>query len=1214
MASPVVTRTRSLRWWLLLLAAGLLGTVLLIVAAAPLWLSGPRLGRLVERNLPRTRGHVHVGGGSWGWGTVWALLRHRPAAVAFDDVSLTDPDGVLVLHARRISGALVRGHAPEGVTIHELRVEDGAWRMAAMADRHGIGFLRALELLPSSAPRGPAAPAQSAGGLQYLRVESAELIDLDVDFDLPGWALSLRRLHGHGALALQRKDRGPDLFTFSVLDAAPRDGGRLGVLDGRWRNTLPFSAAHIARIAATAAAPDTVALDASEIATGRSLTDVHGSFTGVLPAPGPVRRPGIDLAFTMRDAADAATAVAAARGWTPRLAITGDQATLGMSFTGSLSEPRLRVRAGGFDVRYGGAAARAARVDLEALLATRQFHLRELTFTSPAGGRLLANGHVDYDRAAGTLAFERFDGAPYLPAGLRQVAAGIWNGELEAHVDLAAGTAALDRVALSLARPPTAGRPTTVHALTPGQAVPTRTAGDAVLRLGQARLQRGTLTLPRVTMRLAGGQVTAAGTIQLWDPAARVWLASPALDLSLDAARVSAQQLLGTRLVSGQLSLRARARGTFEAMTLRARVPAGQRVRILGESLDLPRALTLSLAADTITLAPLALSGPAGETLAAEGTVTTGGRLAVKTRVAGLPLRPVIAWAAGVAASDVPVDGRLGAQLTLGGDVEAPAITGTLTVDGVQLRGRRFAGGVLALTTGPRGELRAHGVLMDGVPLDATVQLAAAGPRITATLTLAHVQLAPLLAPFFGASFSPAVAPLAARLPSTSMTGEASGLVALSWSPGTPPKLEANLSQLDLGAQAGVSAPAVTLHAAAPVHAVVKTGEARLDPVRFSGSGGDLLLSGEWRDQRATIHGQGRLDAAALAPFAPDVVTSLGGVLALDLGLSFASGGAPAATGSVAIATPLRGRLIGVPFDLVAPSGHLNLIGQSASIEDLVLEVPGGRLQAGGRLTLDGSATALSFHGALPARLLETFAHGYVQDAQGQVRVTGRLDGRLARPALRAQASVGGVGFTLMPGANRVRLAGGDVRVAGGLAAPTFALSNLDLRIGDGDQVVIGGDARDPGRLVLSPGGGLGSLQVDLPAQGRVRSLATPVAIIDAATFGVRLTGVPGRTLRLAGDIFIDAAHVPPSLRHPKKPAPAKPGDTARAALNATRLDLRIRSRPRAVTVEVAHVPDLHAALDYHLGGTVGAPAAKGGLKPAGVYSAVLFFLARLLD
>jgi hypothetical protein len=166
------------------------------------------------------------------------------------------------------------------------------------------------------------------------------------------------------------------------------------------------------------------------------------------------------------------------------------------------------------------------------------------------------------------------------------------------------------------------------------------------------------------------------------------------------------------------------------------------------------------------------------------------------------------------------------------------------------------------------------------------------------------------------------------------------------------------------------------------------------------------------------------------------------------------------------------------------------------------------------------------------------------------------------------------------------------------------------VRVADGNQIMIGSPG-DPGRLRLS---GAGLLELDVPAQGRVRALATPVAIIDSATFGVRLTGQPGRSLRLAGDIFIDAAHVPPSLRHPKKPAPAAPGDVARAVLDATRLDLRVRSKPRAVTIEIAHLPDLHAALDYHLGGTVGAPQANGTLKPGGAYSAVAFFLGRLLD
>lgn len=1207
--TPAVARPPTpLRRRLLLLAAATLVTLAAVVAAAPLWLAGPRLGRLVERNLPHTRGHVHVGGGSWGWGTVLALLRHHPAALVFDDVSLTDPDGVVVLRARRISCALLRDHAPEGVTIQDLRVEDGFWRMARTADRHGIGFLRALEPARSTPGRsGPAAQgtraAQGPTGLRFLHVQGAELADLDVDFDLPGWTLSLRGLHGQGSLGLERSDAGPDTFTFAVVDAAPAGGGRLSVLDGKWRTTLPFSAAHITRIAATAAAPDAIALDASQITTGRSMTTLRGSFMGVLPAPGPAKRAAIDLTVAMQDAADAAEAVAAARGWTPGLAIAGDHATLAMTFAGSLSAPRLQARALGFDVRRGEAVAHALGFQLDAQLATRQVYLREVTLTSPAGGRLLANGHLDGDRVAGTLSLEHFDASPYLPPGLRQAAAGNWNGAVEGHVDLAAGEAALDRVALTLARPPTAAGPTAVHALTAGQPLPRRTAGDAVLRLGQVRLERGTLVLPRVVANLAGGQVTAVGSLQLWDPVIRTWLPSPAIDVRLAVAGLSIERLLGARLISGQLSLQARARGTFEALTLQARLTGGQRVRMLGGTMGLPAVLSLSLAGGTITLAPLTLTGAAGETLAARGTITTAGRLAFQARATSLPLRPLIAWAAGVPANEVPVDGRLATELALAGDLAAPSATGTVTLEGAQFRGQPLGGGVLAITTGAQGQLRAHGMLVDALPLDAVLQLAPSGARLTATLTLDRVALDPFLVP------------LAARLPAARMTGEASGILALSLSPGAAPKLEATLSHLALSARApgSVPGPPLTLESPGPVHVTARLGAIRLDPARFSGSAGDLLLAGEWRGDSGSGRARGRLKVAAFAPWAGKAVTSLDGELDVDATLGFGRGGATAA-GSVTIAAPVRARLATLPFDVAASAGRLVLGDHGASVDDLVLEVAGARLRAAGRFTVDGVGpprVALSFRGAFEARRLEALARGYLRDAEGEASVTGHLDGVFSRPVLHARLNVAGVAFTLMPGANRLRFAGGDIAVQGGTPSLTASLSHVDLRIGDGNQLVVGGDAGGPGRVRLTSGG---ALEVDLPAQGRVRALATPVAIVDSAAFGVRLTGVPGESLRLAGTIFIDAAHVPPSLRRPKKPAPAAPGDTARAVLNATRLDLRIRSQPRAVTVEVAHVPDLHAALDYHLGGTVGTPEAKGSLKPAGVYSAVAFFLARLLE
>ena len=1211
----------------LLVAGVVVAGLALIVSATPLWLTGPRLGRLVEQRLPRTRGHVHVGGGSWSWATVWALVRGQPAPLLFDDVSLTDPDGVLVLRARRVSGALLRGHAPDGLTIQDLRVERGAWVMAETKDRRGIGFLRALELVPASPRTAPAGQTEAPeqGGFRYLHVLGAELVDLDVDFALPGWGLSLRQVHGHGTLALERKDGGPNAFTFAVLDADPRAGGRVSVLDGKWRATLPFSSARITRIAATAEAPDTIALDASQIVTGHSTTALHGAFTGVLPAPGPARKSGIDLAVTMENATDAMQAVVAMRGWT-RLKLAGDGATVAMSFAGPLGEPRLDVRALGFDVRYGDAFARAFGFHLDAQLATRQVHLRELGFTSPAGGRLLAKAHLDYGRAAGTVALAHFDAAPYLPPGLRSLAAGTLDGDVEGRVDLDEGTASLNGVALTIVRPPGAAGPCTVRITTARRKGPPEPRGITVLRLGNARLEDGTLALPRITGQLAGGQVTAAGSLTLWDPRRRDWLPSPAFDVSLDVSRLTVERLLGAPLATGQVSFRARARGTFEALTLQARVSPGQRVRILGDDFTLPPAVALSLAAGAITLAPLTLSGAGGERLTARGSVTTDGRLALQARADDVALRPLIAWGTGLQAGDLPIDGRVAVELALAGEATAPAVTGTLAISGTRFRGLPLGEGSLALDTAPGGQLRLRGRVIDGVTLDGILRSGGrSGDRARARLTLARLRLQPFLAA------------VAERLPAgTTIDGELSGVIEAALSPDGKASLDARFSKVMVTARprgtrepAGSTATgAVALESTGPVHVATQlaTRTLRLEPARFSGQAGDVELSGEWRGETFTGRARGQVNAHALlsflSPSLRETVTALDGALDVDVQLDGGKGAAPAdataVNGSLAIAAPLRVRLAALPFDVVAPSGRLSLASGGATLEKLVFNVGGATLGAAGRITpgsRGGLRAALELHGALDARLAEPLGQGYLRDARGQIRVRGRVDGPLDHLILRARLDVDGVAFTMMPGANRIGFAAGSVTVEGRAANRSLALSlaNVDLRIGDGNQLMVGGDARDPGRLRLSQGGA-GALDVDLPVQGHVRALATPVAIIDSAAFGVRLTGTPGRTLRLAGDVFIDAAHVPPSLRRPKKLAQAAPGDKARAMLNATRLDLRVRSKPQAVTVEVAHVPDLHAALDYHLGGTVGAPEVKGSVKPAGVYSAVLFFLARLLN
>src|SRR3569623_347329 len=151
---------------------------------------------------------------------------------------------------------------PDGVAPRALPPGAGSSSSARRNPMPRCSAVEAMRHAPSSPRRSWMVTPSGLSGPQFFRVESAELFDLDVDFALPGWALSLRRLHGQGALALERKAVGPDRFTFTVFAAAPGGGGQLSVLDGTWRTTLPFSAARIARIAVEPDALDAIALDA----------------------------------------------------------------------------------------------------------------------------------------------------------------------------------------------------------------------------------------------------------------------------------------------------------------------------------------------------------------------------------------------------------------------------------------------------------------------------------------------------------------------------------------------------------------------------------------------------------------------------------------------------------------------------------------------------------------------------------------------------------------------------------------------------------------------------------------------------------------------------------------------------------------------------------------------------------------------------------------
>ena len=212
----------------------------MIAVGAPIYFRGERFGQLVERMLPDWRGRVHVGGGHWNWGTVIALVRGRPAAIAFEDITITDPEGTEVLHIEHVSARIEAHRKPTRIIIHDLDIKDARWRYARMKGENKIGFLAAFESIPRKVRKKPSKPTSS-------------------EFSIVGRAPRRDRGHlrsfGPGAsccatcTAPARSRSKGRLFTFEVKDADVRGGGRLRILGEKSGIVLPIDRGRIDRVA-----------------------------------------------------------------------------------------------------------------------------------------------------------------------------------------------------------------------------------------------------------------------------------------------------------------------------------------------------------------------------------------------------------------------------------------------------------------------------------------------------------------------------------------------------------------------------------------------------------------------------------------------------------------------------------------------------------------------------------------------------------------------------------------------------------------------------------------------------------------------------------------------------------------------------------------------------------------------------------------------------
>ncbi len=618
--------------------------------------------------LPETRGHIHVGGGRWSWGTVTALLRARPAPLAFEDLTITDPEGTEVLHIENVSLTIEVHRQPTRITIRDMEVKDARWRFASMArQRNKVGFLAAFEGVPRAA-RKPSKPSSTE-----FSIEGARLDGVEATFDLSTWGLALRDVHAVGALAFKAKT-----FTFEVKDADVRGGGRLRILGEKSGVVLPFERGRIDRVATTADAPDNVRLDASDVATGGSRTSGSGVFTGIYGVSPASKQPGHRSRGAHRDrrgrgerdrraprpresactwAASARTCASASR-----IRSTGSRSTRRRAASTS--------RAGRFDVRKLGFHVAAQPIQGRVLV-------DHLSLASPEGGRLEAKATLDHLQLDATVDTTHFPARTLLPSALRPFAGGALDGVLQARADLLAGDAALVRSTLVITREEGEKGPRQVALLAGKSARPP--PGAMVVRLTGARLVDGVLRIPRLSLSMWGGGLAAEGRIALWDPAERRWLSPPRLDLALHGSNIQIERLIGSNFAGGVISFIAHAQGPANDLALDVEFPQSAGLTVLGEQVRLPARATLRLDESGLVLDSLPLGGPGSSALIVAGRIARSGRLALDVGIRTFPL----ARLPGILGTTLPVDGAISGAVRMVGESRLPALTGQLTLAGV---------------------------------------------------------------------------------------------------------------------------------------------------------------------------------------------------------------------------------------------------------------------------------------------------------------------------------------------------------------------------------------------------------------------------------------------------------------------------------------------------------------------------------------------------
>jgi len=1102
---------------LLRLALWLAAGALLLALALPLVVRGPVARWVVGLATRSMCGSVKLAGAHAGWAAVFDLVRGRPMPLVVEDLRITGPDGQVVLAAARIEADLAI-HRGGAIVVPRLRVTHGQWRLDL--DHDGAGTADAFRKVPLAGrqacldPHAARPAGRTGGGGGSLDLQRVELADVDAELTFDTWGLTLAGADAVGSL--QTGGGGPVLL-FDVRDVAARGGSvRIGGPRSPWGTRVPLDRAAIHRVGVFPDAPTDLRLDVDGGNTGRAFLSGRAVFRNVFPAPGgrrPPGPPGLDADVRWTRFGDALARLEAA--WRPRGAwlqrIDGD--------LHALVKGPFNALEGNLDI-VGGRTKVAARLaqgsaDLRLVLGGV-----DTTWMLAPALRPLLGGEVQ----------GRFHATARLAPTFEGIRAQIPDADLR-----------LDR-----RRAPRGPRRYELRIGASSHRA-TQSAEALYASIGQIRLADATLYLDQ--QRISWTGLSAALDAEIAFPSAE--RPRSRLDVRGSLSVAALEDWIPDGIASGPLRVDLGAAGRLERVELKLAFPPPSTVTVVGQRFVLPRRLDAVLDADDgLRFPPFQLKRAGGGTLKLGGRIGPGDRLAL---AAGAQDYPIAALPGLDRAGLPPLAGRLGADLSISGSLDRPALKGHLAV------------GALAVAHKPIGDL------------DAQLRVAGEAGEVTATvdpgLTLrARVRRRAALAidaeiDATDRSLGPWLPPPLAGAPLRT-----SGHATLAYRAGAP---------IEADADASIAGPGLT----------------------------GVRLKARVRGSDGSGHVVGAVDVAQWPQLWPRRVKSASGVLDLDVSIQDAFV-RPRGVGSLRVSRDLVVRTGSWPAPLtLGAGGRFDLDGRSVKAVEVALSTPGLTARLGGGATLDfddfdRTSLALQLQAELDATRFPLRLPGSATVA-GRLNVAAQVSGTLAGlpgPRVDGRLQMNDLSVRLSP-ATPAAHGHGVIEAHGDLVRT----SGVDVRL-DGVGLVRIGTPAHPASAAIASLSPFRIGAVDVPFTGTDLTLGTPASelYVPDLDADLRLGGDARGELTVSGSVSVAGGVLDQSKRAPavlqRKPR-AGGGAWWRSLPPHLTLDLELRGTNKGMRVAVPVLPDVTVDFRCRLQATNRGARWSGRLRGDGAWA-----------